>query len=318
MLLVGLDERSADVTILDQALAERNAGGACEADRRGGSRIGDRQDEVGVDRRFGREPLAHAHPRAVDLDACQAGVRPRQVEELEDAEAASRRRFDGLHRLDAVLSDENQLACAHLAIERRAHEVERARLGRDDRVAAQPAEHQRPEPVPVAEREQLSVGEADDRRRSFDARHRAGDGLRERALVVGDQRRDHLGVGGRGEGLAGVGTQFGGVDEIAVVAERDRARAAVMQERLGVGPRVPAGRRVARVPDRDLSREAGKLLLVEDLRHEPEVAQSRQPAVLADGDPADSWPRCCKAYSPKYVSRATSRSGARTPNTPHI
>src|SRR5262245_43428366 len=34
--------------------------------------------------------------------------------------------------------------------------------------------------------------------------------------------------------------------------------------------------------------------------------------------PADSWPRCCSAWRPKYVSRATSRSGARMPNTPHI
>src|SRR4029453_13265023 len=33
--------------------------------------------------------------------------------------------------------------------------------------------------------------------------------------------------------------------------------------------------------------------------------------------PADSWPRCWRAKSPKYVRRATSRSGAWMPTTPH-
>ena len=34
--------------------------------------------------------------------------------------------------------------------------------------------------------------------------------------------------------------------------------------------------------------------------------------------PADSWPRCWSAKSPKYVSRETSRSAAYTPKTPHM
>src|SRR3954469_23178222 len=33
--------------------------------------------------------------------------------------------------------------------------------------------------------------------------------------------------------------------------------------------------------------------------------------------PADSWPRCWRAYSAKYVSRATSAPGAWIPKTPH-
>src|ERR1022692_2601730 len=32
--------------------------------------------------------------------------------------------------------------------------------------------------------------------------------------------------------------------------------------------------------------------------------------------PADSWPRCCSAYRPKYASFATSSSCVQTPNTP--
>jgi hypothetical protein len=38
------------------------------------------------------------------------------------------------------------------------------------------------------------------------------------------------------------------------------------------------------VPNRNLTVQAVQLLLVEDLRHEPEVAQRREPAVLRHGD----------------------------------
>ena len=54
----------ADVAVLDQPLAERDAARAREADRGGRARLGDRQHEVGVDRRLGGEPLAHPHARA--------------------------------------------------------------------------------------------------------------------------------------------------------------------------------------------------------------------------------------------------------------
>src|ERR1700733_10264068 len=40
----------------------------------------------------------------------------------------------------------------------------------------------------------------------------------------------------------------------------------------------------------------------------------RRPSLTAI--PADSWPRCCRAYRPKYASLATSSSGDQAPNTP--
>jgi hypothetical protein len=48
--LVRLDERPPDVAVLDQPFAERDVQRARETDRGRCSRIGDRQDEVGVDR----------------------------------------------------------------------------------------------------------------------------------------------------------------------------------------------------------------------------------------------------------------------------
>ena len=76
-----------------------------------------------------------------------------------------------------------------------------------------------------------------------------------------------------------------GIRQVAVVAEGDRALAAVVDEGLRVRPVHAAGRRVARVPDRDLAGERLQLLLVEDLSHEPHVAQDGQPPSLGDGDP---------------------------------
>ena len=87
--LVRLDEGAADVAVLDQPLLERDAALAGKADRRGRSRVRDGHDQVGLDGRFHREPLAHPHPRAVQLDAAKRRVGPREVDELEDAERAA-------------------------------------------------------------------------------------------------------------------------------------------------------------------------------------------------------------------------------------
>jgi hypothetical protein len=78
--------------------------------------------------------------------------------------------------------------------------------------------------------------------------------------------------------------QLADVDEVAVVAERDRARPPVLDERLRIRPLRRAGRRVAVVADRHLAPEAAELLLVEDLGDEPEVAQPCQATVLGDRD----------------------------------
>src|SRR5262249_33512944 len=104
---------------------------------------------------------------------------------------------------------------------------------------------------------------------------------------VRDQGRDQLAVGRRPERdavLAQLLAQPPDVDEVPVVAESNRARAPVLDERLCVRPPRRAGRRVAVVADRHLAAQAAELLLVEDLGPEAEVAQTRQAAVLGDRD----------------------------------
>ena len=156
--LVGLDEGASDIAVLDQALAEVDAGGAGEADRRRRARVGDRQDQIGLDGRLLGEPLAHADTGAVDLDARQPRIRPREVEELEHAERAAVRLGHGLLGAAAFVVDHDELAQADFALEPGADEVERAGLGGEHPVAVEPAEHERPEAVRVAEADQLPLG----------------------------------------------------------------------------------------------------------------------------------------------------------------
>jgi hypothetical protein len=200
----------------------------------------------------------------VDLDAREPGVGAGEIEELEDAErsaAVGRRR---LQRHHTVSVDQHGLAAIDLAHELGADEVERAGLRRGDPVVADPSEAERAHASRVAKRDQAVLRERDARERAVQLRDRAGDRLFERGVVVRDQRRDHLAVGGRVDADAAFGellAELGGVRQVAVVPERDRSRSAVVHDRLRVAPVRRAGRRVARVPDRELAAEALELLL---------------------------------------------------------
>ena len=115
--------------------------------------------------------------------------------------------------------------------------------------------------------------------------------------------------------------QLAGVDEVAVVADRERPPRAEPERRLGVLPDRRAGRRVAAVGDREVARERGDPPLVEDLADHAEVLVDHQVAgrrtprrrptpgrgagartARSRRPPAASWPR----------------SGSTTPTTPHI
>ena len=290
--LLGLDERACDVAVLDERLVERDARGLREADRRRGARVRDADDEVRLDRRLPREPLAHADARAVHLDAGEPRVGPCEVDVLEDAERAPARR----HRLggvEPVLVDPDHLARTDVAHELGPDEVERARLRGDDPVVLDPAEREGAEAERVAKRDERALDERRDRVRALETLHRRRDRLGERRRVARDESGDHLRVEARAE-LHAVREQLVAelldVHEVAVVAERDRAGAPVVDERLRVRPLVRAGRRVAGVADGRLAGERLQLLLVEDARDEAHLAQDRQVPALGDGDPCRLLP----------------------------
>ena len=97
------------------------------------------------------------------------------------------------------LSDGWVIASETCALDLIGADFVRAGLRRDDPVASEPPEAERPEAVRVAERDERVLGERDDRERAVELRHRVRDGLIERRRVVRDQRGDHLRVGGRPE-----------------------------------------------------------------------------------------------------------------------
>ena len=69
-----------------------------EADRRADAGVGDRHDDVGVDRRLARQDAAEIGAHLVDAPAEDVAVGPREVDVLEDAVRQRRRR----KRLDAT------------------------------------------------------------------------------------------------------------------------------------------------------------------------------------------------------------------------
>ena len=214
-------------------------------------------------------------------------VGPREVEELEDAERAVARparapASSARRRSSASTSSPGRSRARTSAPTRSSAHVSDATTGSSP---SRPSTSGR-KPCASRKREERAVGEPDDASRRLRAApssprpppRAARSSSAISAAITSESER-------RRERLADLVAQLRGVDEVAVVPERDRAHAAVVEQRLRVRPGVAAGRRVARVADRELAVQAGEAALVEDLRDEPEVAQRRQPAVLADGDP---------------------------------
>ncbi len=260
--------------------------GPREADCRRRPGIGNGHHEVGDDRSLARQGLAHADTRGMHLLRVQPRVRSGEVDELEQTKSAAGR-LDDLMRLEPAV-DHDELARTHVTFELGADEVERAGLGGQHPVVAEPPDDQRSEAERVAEAEQPALGEGDDRRGAFEPAERVADRVRERSGIVGDQRADQLGVGGRRRSdtvLGELRAQLLGIRQVAVVPERDDSRAAVVDERLCVRPVRRPCRRVARVPDRDIALEPAQRLLREDLRDEAHVPEDGQAALVGDRDP---------------------------------
>ncbi len=192
--------------------------------------------------------------------------------------------------------DGDDLTRFNLADERRADDVESARLARHHvpgatrRVdVAEAAETQRPDAERVACGDQRVPGEKDEAVRALDARQRFGQCLLQRiGLGLRKQCSEHLGVAG-GLEVEPLGDELvaqpGGVDEVPVVRDHHGADGRVLD---GDGLRVEeprtAGGAVPRVPDRDVALETIDDLLVEHLRDEPHLLADANLAAVTDRD----------------------------------
>ena len=288
--LVGLDERAADVAVLDQALAERDPARAREADRGRRAGVGDRHHEVGLDRRLLGEPLAHPHARRVHLDARRASSRAGRGRRTRRCRA---RRASGCGtacvECDALLVDERR-ARRGAPRARSRRRPGRARTSRTRRTQSSSSRPRRAAGMPCGsrKRDQLALGERDDRVRALEpspsrARRppRAAPGRSRSARRSPRCRRSSR-----------------------ARCRRPRARRAARRRSSGCRcararpcARGRGGRAAARSPSassrssssacarsRRSPLEPAQLLLVEDLRDEAHVAEHGQPAAVGDGD----------------------------------
>ena len=181
--LPGHDERSCDVAILDEAFSVRplEDGRAAQGTRT--RRLGNRHDDVNVMCRVcGQDLLGQlgAHTRAgfIHLHSIHHAVRPREVDELEEAWRELRARVDNLRREFSAHGDENSLACSNVALEyeERVEGVDGDTLAGDGVVSAEgcfaAAKAERPDAERVTKSKQAdAIDEHDDCITSLAAPH---------------------------------------------------------------------------------------------------------------------------------------------------
>ena len=138
------------------------------ADGGGGAAVGDRADEVGLDRGLAGELDADAAAGLVDRLAADHAVGAGEVDLFEDAEAR-RARLEGEEALHALGGRDHHLAGLDLAHEVGADDVEGAGLGGEDPGVAEAAEHQRADAEGVADADELGAGHGDDGEGALDA-----------------------------------------------------------------------------------------------------------------------------------------------------
>ena len=294
--LARLDERPADVGVLDQALPVRDAAGL----RRSRWPPGVPDSGTGMTRSASTGcSAASRRPTStrVGLHAAAGdrGVRAGEVDVLE--QAALRLGGREAVRAQAVLVDRDQLARLDLADEGRADDVQRGGLAGHHPAAVEPAEHQRAEALRVARRVQRVLVHEDQRERAPHQRQRSERGGLDAAAPCrsesghvrpapsGEQRGEHVGVGGRPAAQRPPPARRSTCAASSRVLIRlplwPSARLAdgvARKRRLRVLPDRRAGGGVAAVPDRDVAAQGVEHGLVEDLRD--------QAHVLVDDDPA--------------------------------
>src|SRR5450432_3268232 len=290
-LLRGLDERAPHVVRAHEPLVVGDAALARVADGGRDARVRHGNDDVGLDGVLSREATAHALARAVHRAPVDRRVGAREVDPLEDA-AVRRLARERMHAARALLIDEHHLARLDVADVLGADELEGAALGRDDpgdaRGLDDAAEHERPEAHGIAHGDHHVFGQEDERVRTADLRERVGDAVRQIVLPrARDQVDDALGVGGRREdralGLEAL-AQLAGVDEVAVVAERDRPARVVDGDGLRVLLGRVTGRRVAHVTDGRRPGQVREAIGREDVVDVPHLAHVAQVVAIRRDD----------------------------------
>jgi hypothetical protein len=291
--------------------ATRNARRARVPRSRRVARVGYRDHHIGLHRRLAPKDLPHLAPRHLRAISLEDRIGPGEVDVLEHAEGPALG-LDDLPGLQPARTHRDHLPRGHLTHELGADDVEGTALGGHAGAVAEHAERQRPQAGRVAKGHDSVLRHHDRRVGAFQARHHVGqrvlDPLR---LVSGQERGDDLGVGGPAEldpAVGQLGVQLDRVDEVAVVGEGDLA-AVRAPDRLGVLPGGGPGGRVADVAHGHLALQRAKLLLVEDLRDESQVADGHDVAALARRDSRGLLPAVLQRVEGEVGESGDLRSG---------
>ena len=253
--LRGLDERAANVVIADERELVRQSALFGETNGRRVRRIRHAEHQLGAgSRAILRETPPKGAAGAVHRTAEDSAVRTCEVNVLEHA-ALELLRLEREDRALARLVNGDDLAGLDVALVRGAHDVERARLGREDRCAIQASQNERTPAACVARGEQRVAERHHEAECALDATQCISEPLlgqlRGRTRQqVNDDFRIHRRREDRPH-LLELDAQLTGVRDVAVVRERDVPAARAHEHRLRVLDRRRARGAVARVPDRE-------------------------------------------------------------------
>src|SRR6516162_4991749 len=251
--LVGrLDEGATHIMVADNTELEGEPGFLGVTDCRRHPRIGDRDDNIRIDRSLAGELPPDALARLVDAPAFYDAVGAGEVDVLEDAETgvAVVERPQTLH---ATPVDDDDLSRLDIADELGADDVERAGLRGEDPGVGEAAENQWPYAERIAQSDQLLLRERHQRKGTLDLPQRVDQPVDDGLFEAGrDQVNDNLGVAGRLKQAAAtheLAAHLVGIGQIAVVADREPAELEIGEQRLDVAQGHFTGRRIADMAD---------------------------------------------------------------------
>ena len=200
MILTGGDERAADILVFDQTDAVGNAGSPGVAQSGIQTRIRDADDDVRIHTVGLGQNGACPHPRFVNADTLDGGVRAGKVDVLENTQPPGRGAAMAPVAVDAALVEGQNLAGKQIPFRHRAHSMEGAGFGGDHIGSVRHAAiAQGAEAMGVAHRDQLGGGHQHQREGALQLFRGAADGFLDGAgsnALPGDDIGDGFGVGG--------------------------------------------------------------------------------------------------------------------------
>ncbi len=287
-LLRRLDERAADVAVLDQALDERQAGLVGIARRGRCAGVRHRDDDIALELRLACEDAAHLETGGMDALTVDDGVRTCEIDVLENA-GSELLALAELVRFEAVVVDDDHFARRDVADELGAIDIEAAGLGRQNpRAVIELADAERAEAMRVSRTDELVFRHNGQAIRTLDFLEAFEHFFLNRLLArARDEVHEDLGVDGGLEDralLLELVADLGGVREVAVVRERDLAACVVDHERLRVRQEARARCRIAHMADGDVLIFHVRQLVAEDLIDEAHATRDVHPRAIRQRD----------------------------------